>query len=136
MAQTRQQVYRRYRDDDNDREVVTTEVTDQSPDAPALRLQNIVMIFLSAIGGLLVIRFLLSLFAANPNNIFADFIYDLTNPLVSPFRGLFGIDTTLDETGSTMEIETLTAIVVYYLIGWLIIRFIDAGRKNPPEVEA
>lgn len=133
MAQVKQQVYRRTSDTTDGGEVVETEVVRHSSDEPARRLQNFILTLAGIISGLLLVRFLLSLFAANPANPFADFIYDLSSPLVSPFQGLFGVDTGLDTPGSHLEVETLVAIVVYYLIGWAIVHLIDAGRSNPPE---
>lgn len=134
MADVKQHTYKRTRHLDDGGEVVETEVNRSSSDEPARRVQSIIMTIVGAIAGILTLRFLLVLFGANPANAFANFIYDLTQPLVAPFQGLFGIDTTIEETGSRLEIETLVAIVVYYLIGWLIIRLLDSARSNPPEV--
>ncbi len=96
----------------------------------ALTVQRVVYFIASVINGLLLVRFLLSLFGANRNNGFADFIYDLTGPLVAPFRSLFSIDRTIGTTNSVFEIETLVAMIVYGLIAWLIVRLISlpSGR--------
>lgn len=134
MAHVKQQVYKRTSHADDGGEIVETEVDRHSSDEPARQLQSFIMTVTSAIAGLLAVRFLLVVFAANPNNAFTNFIYDITQPLVAPFQGLFGIDTTIEETGSQLEIETLVAIVVYYLVGWLIVRLIDSARSNPPGV--
>jgi hypothetical protein len=60
---------------------------------------------------LLAVRFLLSLLGANRGNGFADFIYSVSHPFVSPFFGLFNYK---EQFGtSRFEFETLIAIVVY-----------------------
>lgn len=94
-----------------------------------LTAQNVVYTLYGLLAGLLGIRILLSLLAANRANQFADFIYGITLPFVSPFRNLFRIDTTIPGTGSRFEVETIVAIAVYGLIAWGIIRLI--GISHP-----
>lgn len=94
-----------------------------------LTAQNIVYTLYGLLAGLLGIRILLSLLAANRANQFADFIYGVTLPFVRPFRNLFRIDTTIPGIGSRFEIETVVAIVVYGMIAWAIVRLI--GLAHP-----
>lgn len=71
----------------------------------------------------LVIRFLLRLFGANPESDFVEFIYDSTSTLLEPFRGIFS--PYVVEPGHVFEFSTLIAIVIYSIIAWLIIEFIE-----------
>jgi uncharacterized protein YggT (Ycf19 family) len=71
--------------------------------------------------GLIGIRFVLKALGANPNADFGYFIYAITEPLVAPFAGLFG---TPAANGVVIEPQSLIAMVVYALLGWLIGRLI------------
>ncbi len=79
--------------------------------------------------GLLAIRFMLVLFGANPNNAFANIIYDLSRPIVSPFFGLFNYDGQVGTAGR-FEFETLIAIVVYGLVAWVLVRLFSSRNTN------
>lgn len=65
---------------------------------------------------LLALRFVLALLGANPNNGFADFIYNVSHPFVAPFFSLFGYN--LQYGVSKFETYTLVAMAVYALVAW------------------
>ena len=73
------------------------------------------------LNGLIGLRFLLKLMAANPANPFASLIYFITTPFLWMFQGL-----TRTPTFEGIEIEffALIAIVVYALIGWVIVQLL------------
>ncbi len=71
--------------------------------------------------GLIGIRILLRLIAANPANAFARFIYDVTAIFLAPF---FGLVATPAAGGSVLEISSIIAMVVYALVAWAIIRLV------------
>jgi hypothetical protein len=82
-----------------------------------------VIYFLSgALGVLLLLRVVLRLFGANPNNEFAQVIYGLSNPFVAPFDNLFG--NPVPGRSQVFETNTLVAIVAYALLAWLVGRLI------------
>lgn len=80
----------------------------------------------SFIVGLILIRFILTLLGANPDNAFANIIYSLSYPLVAPFFGLFGY--TLQLGVARFEFESLVAMLVYALIGYGLARMLSATR--------
>jgi uncharacterized protein YggT (Ycf19 family) len=84
-----------------------------------LKTQQIIYSVLGVMEGLITIRFLLRLFAANPGAGFAQFIYGLTGPLLAPFNGLFA---TPQFEGSVLETTSIVAMVVYALLAWLVMR--------------
>ncbi len=86
------------------------------------KAQQVLYLILVVIEGLIIIRFALRLFAANPGAGFAAFIYGLTAPLVAPFVGLF--PTPAATNGSVLELYSLVALVVYPLVFWVIVRLI------------
>ncbi|HSI20421.1 MAG TPA: YggT family protein [Verrucomicrobiae bacterium] len=113
--------------------VHTMSVSERSPDHGVDKAQMVIYYIVSAITGLLLLRFVLSLLGANRTNAFADFIYSLTAPLVGPFQGLFGYDTTYGV--SRFETETVVAIIVDALIGWGISALLNLARRDVHELD-
>jgi uncharacterized protein YggT (Ycf19 family) len=77
---------------------------------------------------LLLVRFAFKLFGANADQPFASAIYGLTEPLVGPFRGIFG-----QPAGtSVFEIAALLSIVFFFLVAALILAVVRAvtGRQS------
>src|SRR5258706_16445249 len=85
------------------------------------RLTSLIQLSFGVLNGLIGLRFLLKLMAANPANPFASLIYFITTPFLWMFQGL-----TRTPTFEGIEIEffSLIAIVVYALIGWIIIQLL------------
>ena len=100
-----------------------------NPDKPILRVQSLVYTLVGLLEGLLAIRFIFALLGANANNGFANFIYNVTQPFVSPFQGLFNYD--FQAGISRFEIETVVAMIVYALVGWLFISLMQIGKRDP-----
>jgi hypothetical protein len=70
---------------------------------------------------MLGIRFLLKLLGGSSQASFVTFMYNITQPLVAPFHGIFN---TTVQGRSILEPESLVAIVIYSLIGWGIVSMI------------
>ena len=85
----------------------------------------------SVIGGVIVallgLRFLLSLLGANRSNVFADFIYTVSAPFLTPFFGLFNYTPRFGI--SRFEFETLVAMLAYGIITALIVWALTASRR-------
>ena len=83
------------------------------------RLTGLIQLGFGSLNGLIGLRFLLKLMAANPANPFASLIYFVTTPFLWMFQGL-----TYTPTFEGIEIEffSLVAIVVYALIGWILVQ--------------
>lgn len=64
-------------------------------------------------------RFILKLFAANPNNLFARMVYLTTDFLVFPFQNLVGNPTI---GNGVFEVTTLIAMMVYVFLTWVLIQ--------------
>lgn len=77
---------------------------------------------------LLVFRFVLKLFAANPEAAFVAWIYDTTAPLLSPF--LLAFPTPSIRGGYTLEFTTLFALFVYAFAGYLIQELLSIIEKR------
>ncbi len=85
------------------------------------RIQRIIYFIASAIAIVILLRFILLVLGANADNAFANFIYGLSGVFVAPFTTLFGEPTF---GNSVIEISSLIAIAVYYLIAWGIAKII------------
>ncbi len=77
---------------------------------------------------LLVFRFVLKLFAANPQAGFVRWIYETTQPLLAPF--LLAFPTPSVRGGFTLEFTTLFAIFVYAFVGYLVQELLEVMDRN------
>ncbi|MDB9529166.1 YggT family protein [Oscillatoria sp. CS-180] len=71
-----------------------------------------VIYLVAALEVLLGLRFLLRFTAANPDNTFAGFIYNLSQPFVNPFSTLF-ISPTFDGSRYIFDVNVLVAMAAY-----------------------
>jgi uncharacterized protein YggT (Ycf19 family) len=81
---------------------------------------------------LIAARFLGKLLGASSQSAFVNFIYQVSAPLVAPFKGIFGNSGT---GTNSFETASLVAIVVYAVIGWgivVLIRITTAPRGTKP----
>jgi YggT family protein len=83
------------------------------------RITGLIQLAFGVLNGLIGLRFLLKLMAANPSNPFASLVYFITTPFLWMFQGL---TRTPSFEGIEIEFFSLIAIVVYALIGWIIIQ--------------
>jgi uncharacterized protein YggT (Ycf19 family) len=78
------------------------------------RVSQIVDYIFFVIYGLLAIRLMLALFAANNNAGFVQLIKNITDPLYAPFKGI--VPSLTAEGGFTLVLPIVVAIVVYMLL--------------------
>lgn len=119
------------------KEVRRTVVRDNDPDlidesravSPA---ENVAARIVSLIGGIVLailgMRFVLSLLGANKGNVFADFIYSVSNPFVAPFFGLFNYTPQFGVV--RFEFETLIAMAFWGFVTWIIIQMVTIGSRD------
>ena len=70
---------------------------------------------------LIILRIVLLLFAARDGNPIVNFVYSVTDLLVAPFRGIFGIN----EIAAGATALDIAAIVA--LVGWTILELVILG---------
>lgn len=87
----------------------------------AYRMTQLIYWIFGLVEGLILIRFVLKVLGANPAAGFAEFVYGITAPLVQPFVGLFSNP---QSAGSVLEFSSLTALVVYALVAWLLAKLV------------
>jgi YGGT family len=86
----------------------------------SIKVTRAIYLIFGVIEALLLIRFVLKALGANAEAGFAQLMYGITGPLVAPFMGLFG--TPRADSGATLELHTLIALVIYALVAWLLVR--------------
>lgn len=93
-------------------------------------LKDLAQLVIGLVEVILVTRFILKLFGANPQATFVSWIYEMTQPLLTPF--LMAFPTPSVQGGYTLEFTTLFALFVYAFIGYLIQEILDIldTRRN------
>jgi YggT family protein len=86
-------------------------------------LINTVFWLLGILEMLLVIRFLLRLFGANPANQFAQLINTLSDPFMAPFATLF-ISPTSTNGNNIFDLNIVIAIMAYTLLSYVLVSLI------------
>lgn len=91
---------------------------------------NSIYFIVGLIEVLLILRFLLRFFGANTQNEFAQFIYNLSAPLMAPFSTLF-VSSKAGGGANIFDVNILIAIIVYSLLGWLAVSLIRVLFARP-----
>ncbi|HVB78029.1 MAG TPA: YggT family protein [Candidatus Nitrosotalea sp.] len=99
---------------------------------PGAVAANLVYLIFALIEGLIAIRVVMKLLAADPAAAFARAIYGLTQPLVEPFKGLF--QNPIVAGVGRIEVNSLFAIVIYALIGWVLARLVALAFNQTSRV--
>jgi len=104
---------------EHEEEVV--EVRGESDSLTVYRFTGLIWLGFGLLEVLIGLRVFLKLIAANPGNLFAQFVYALSEPFLIPF---FGLTWTPAVGGFVLEIASIIAMIVYALIAWAIVRVI------------
>ena len=83
------------------------------------------------IGVLLLLRIVLLALGANSGNALVDGIYNVTEPLVAPFIGVFSINHVHPTGSSVIDIAAIVAVVGWALIGLLIDAILRIADRRP-----
>ena len=86
-----------------------------------LKVNQWIYLVAGVLEGLIAIRFALRLLSANPDAAFTAFIYNVSEPFVVPFAGIFP---SFRSEGSVFEPHAILAIVMYALLAWLLTRIV------------
>ncbi len=85
------------------------------------RLTQLIWLVFGVLNGLIGLRVLLKLLAANPNTPFASAVYSFTDLFLWPFAGL---TITPSAAGIVLEVSSIIAILVYSLASWALVRLV------------
>lgn len=97
-----------------------------------IKLRKIINYILGTLEILFAFRLVFKVLGANPENMFVDMIYSLSNIFLTPFEGIFR--TTVSEgieTQSVLEPHLLIAMVSYAILALGIVKLIELiGRQK------
>ena len=82
---------------------------------------------------LLILRIILLLLVANPGNDIVSLVFNLTQPFVEPFVGMFSLDRVEADQGSVLDVAAIVALVGWTLIEMLILAAIRIFSRRPAE---
>ena len=106
---------------------------DTSP-GPLYYARRIVSLLFGILAVLIGLRILLLLLVANQQNSIVDFVYNVTEPFVAPFRGIFSLDTVSPGGGSVLDIGAVVALIGWLLIYLLIMAILRLGDRDSATV--
>jgi YggT family protein len=81
---------------------------------------------------LFLLRFVLELIGADPNNIFAQFLYKFTDFFLYPFLGIVP-NTMIGTNGAFIDWSTLIGMAVYGILYWILRLFLRTTVSSPEE---
>lgn len=93
---------------------------------------NLLNFFTAVVESFLGLRFLLKLFGANDTNGFVSWVYEMSDVLLEPFRGIFPAK--VFENQYVLEFSTLFAMLMYAIIALLLMWLITAVTPEPVTV--
>lgn len=105
----------------NSADAPTSDTRVVSSVAPARRAIEMIYLLFGIIDGMLLMRLLLKLMAANTDVPFTGFVYGFSDIFLTPFRGILA---TWVSGRSVLELSVLMAIIVYALIAYVLARLI------------
>ena len=106
-----------------------TTYVDEGP-GPMYYVRRVVSLLFGILAVLIGLRILLLLLVANQQNSLVDFIYDITEPFVAPFRGIFNFDTVSPGGGSVLDVAAVVALIGWLLIYVLLMAILRLGDRR------
>ncbi len=106
-----------------------TAYADTSP-GPLYYARRVISLLFGILAVLIGLRILLLLFVANESNAIVDFIYDITEPFVAPFRGIFNFDQVSPGGGSVLDVAAIVALIGWLLIYVLLMAILRLGDRD------
>ena len=112
--------------------VRTTETARAPGPGGATMATRIVTFLFGILQALLILRIILLLLVANQDNAIVNFIFDITQPFVEPFRGMFSLNKV--EVGeSVLDVAAIVALIGWTLIEALILAAIRIFSRRPSD---
>ena len=92
--------------------------------------RRIVSLAFGVLATLLLLRIVLLLLVANETNDIVNFVYNITEPFVAPFRGMFQFDAVTPGGGSVFDVAALVALIGWTLIYALIMAILRLADRR------
>ena len=97
---------------------------------PLYYARRVVSLLFGILAVLIGLRILLLLLVANETNSIVDFVYNVTQPFVEPFRGIFAIDAVTPGGGSVFDVAAVVALIGWLLIYLLLVAILRLGDRD------
>jgi uncharacterized protein YggT (Ycf19 family) len=97
---------------------------------PLYYARRVLSLLFGILAALIGLRILLLLLVANQTNSIVDFVYDVTEPFVAPFRGIFNFNTVSPGGGSVFDVAAVVALVGWLLIYVLLLAILRLGDRD------
>jgi uncharacterized protein YggT (Ycf19 family) len=101
---------------------------------PLYWARRVVSLLFGILAVLLALRIILLLLAANQANDIVNFVYNITEPFVAPFRGIFQFDVVSPGGGNALDVSAVVALIGWLLIYLLIMAILRLGDRTPETV--
>ena len=108
-----------------------TAYVDPGP-GPLYWARRVVSLLFGILAVLIGLRIVLLLLAANQANDIVSFVYNITEPFVAPFRGIFQFDVVSPGGGNALDISAVVALIGWLLIYLLIMAILRLGDRSAP----
>jgi hypothetical protein len=95
---------------------------------------RVVTLVFGVLQALLILRIILLVLVANAGNDVVRLIFNVTQPFVDPFLGMFALNRVTADQGSTFDIAALVALIGWTLVELLILAAIRIFARRPSEV--
>jgi uncharacterized protein YggT (Ycf19 family) len=96
---------------------------------PVRTIERVIIFVFGVIQALLVMRIVLLLLAAREANPIVEFVYDLSELFVAPFRGMFAMDT-VPAGQSALDVAAIVALVGWTILELLILALVRIFRPS------
>lgn len=97
---------------------------------PMYYVRRVLSLLFGILAVLIGLRILLLLLVANQQNSIVDFVYDVTEPFVAPFRGIFNFDTVSPGGNSVLDVAAVVALIGWLLIYVLLMAILRLGDRR------
>jgi uncharacterized protein YggT (Ycf19 family) len=97
---------------------------------PLYYARRVISLLFGILAVLIGLRILLLLLVANQSNDIVTFIYNITEPFVAPFRGIFNFDQVSPGGGSVFDVAAVVALIGWLLIYVLLMAILRLGDRD------
>jgi hypothetical protein len=116
------------------RSVRTTDSTYTAPGPGGATFATRIVTFLfGLLQALLILRIILLLLVANAGNDIVRLVFNVTQPFVEPFLGMFALNRVAADQGSVLDIAAIVALIGWTLIEMLILAAVRIFSRRPSE---
>lgn len=98
---------------------------------PLYWARRVLTLLFTVLAVLLALRVILLLLVANQQNSIVNFVFDVTEPFVAPFRGMFSFDAVTPGGGSVLDIAAVVAFIGWLLIYLLLMAILSLADRDP-----